>query len=179
MELPLPLPRMVCQDCSASHLPKQSGMRPDYIYAEIHLGAEAGRAARTVPFKIKRLRFEDLDDGSARAHIMVRVPCLDGDHMHDIDIGDLFKAPQLFLSGQRRCQNDHPMTFERLGSWEYVDDDDYGGTIEFSGVLRCAVCGISEERALQSAGEVSLDAKTARRVEVDIGDALPVGAPLA
>jgi hypothetical protein len=66
------------------------------------------------------------------------------------------------------------MTFERSDSWEYIDDDEYGGMIEVSGILRCSRCASSinetfrvkapDMLAIEASGKINVDLEAATRL---------------
>ncbi|MDI4663486.1 hypothetical protein K9U40_03920 [Xanthobacter autotrophicus] len=141
MNVKLPFRRLVCPHCAAEAEHRPRGMSPDGMFAEVRFQAEGGRPARSVAIDVLRLKVEDRGEGLTHGHVTARVPCIGGDHTHDIDISDVYRAPQLHLEGSVRCSRGHPMTLDKVTSWEYLDDGEYGGTILVSGLLSCVACG--------------------------------------
>jgi hypothetical protein len=92
------------------------------------------------------MKIETMGEGLVRGRIEARVPCIGGDHMHDIDIGDIYQAPQLHLEGHARCQQGHGMRLEQVESWEFLDDGDHGGRIILVGIFNCSECNTGDRR---------------------------------
>lgn len=171
MELKLRFKDLICPACAGQNARAEHGLQPDYVNAEISFPAENGRPARTVPIKIKHMTFEDIGDGTALGQVKARIPCIDGDHAHDIDISDLYRAPQLHLEGAARCAKGHKMAFERRSSWEYVDDDEFGGEIRLSGILRCAECASHATETLRVKAPDMIAAEAAGQIDVNLNTA--------
>jgi hypothetical protein len=172
MELKLPLNALICHPCAEEHGRAIPVLQPDAVMAEIVVPRSDG-TARKVPIHVMRMTFEDAGDGRARGHVRARVPCLDCSGAHEVDVSDIYRAPELHLTGAARCACGRSMKFERKASWDYVDEGEHGGVIELTAVLTCDECHTRADETLrfaapdmaraQAAGSVALDIAAAER----------------
>jgi hypothetical protein len=168
MKLRLPFKDLVCRECKTKLEQPEHGLKPDYVVAEVAIPEGGNRPARKVDIDVVRMRFEDIGEGFVRGHVEARVPCINGDHEHDIDVTDIYRAPQLHLEGAARCPKGHEMTFERRGSWEYTDNGEFGGVILVSGILSCTECRLQSLETLRFDAPRMAEAEATDRFIVDV-----------
>jgi hypothetical protein len=175
MQVKLPFgSRLYCHECSGAQKKRGKKLQSDHMVSETAFPATADRPARKVAIDVLSLKVEDVGNGLARARISARVPCVGGDHAHEIDISDVYQAPQLHLEGNARCHKGHKMSFERMESWEFVDEAEYGGRIAICGLFSCPACGVSAEQQTVHLNGIDLSkAQDAGAISANLDAATP------
>ncbi len=173
MEMNLPFNRLVCPKCAGDIRKPERKYKPDYMIAEVVVEGDAG-LKRKVAIDVMRMKIEDVGNGLARGHVKARVPCINGDHEHEIDITDIYRAPQIHLEGNVRCPKGHKMALEKIDSWEYIDEAEYGGQILVSGTFHCPQCGGASGREILRVKAPDMrEAQLAENIVLNLEAALP------